>query len=638
MLPSYISENVLPQLRKPHLKEIYAALDELNKNYTKVFSTQCKINFAKLKKYLKHHPKADQLFLLISKGFHIGVPDDVDRNSFSKKVKNIIITFADLLEMLTRLNKELLAGYIVPGVGAYQLNLLCVPKKDGDTGLMTKIRVARHASFSEPGKQALNETIPDEEKQMIGDLALPKFLEYLIFFLRNDFVSLRDLKDAFRQILLAEEDRGLVQYCIFGLSFVDLRQVYGVASASNRCQHFSNTLKWIVANTSEHFQRDGLVSIEDIIAYIDDFTIGAPGPTSALCSARSRAFDKRVGDLNVDLSHGKSEDNLRVGVTNGIGFRLNVCPKTVFIPKFKALDLIVGCLAVIRHHWIIADALEMLVGRILHWARFEPRARIACNYALHQIQQHLRCWSTAKKKAIVFRVDFRLRKSLEMYLRFFERFREVPIVKILFRPRPSIMACTDASNQGGGFMCGNFFCAYDFAAEPNSSGVCHATMRIELREAHAVLMLLHILGSKLIGRKLLLFVDNKAVVAGVKKSWSKSGRLVEWMEEITLLAMHLSCDIDVRYIPTRYNLPADELSRGPAGRAKFEELSELFGWSNMTEIVVPNARHPLYYEDMRLMHAPIKMPQWDHLVSSKENRLIHPALLKLWRQFDPQTL
>ena len=624
------SGKTLPKLQKLQDEVILRKVRVLGKKYEKKVHIKSKINRRWLRRYLKEHPEKDVRFELITKGFSLGLKDDLDRSKLSQEVHNFINSRDDLIKMLDCITRELDLGYIVPGRGLYQLNLLCVPKKDSETGLMTKTRCARHGSYADAESTiSLNDGITEESKHMIDDLALPTFWMYLVLFLQSLWISLRDLKDAFRQLLVALEDIGVIQYSLFGLSFVDLRQAYGVASASNRCQLFSQTLRWIVAHNASGFTDTcASVLIKFILAYIDDFTLGAPSMPE--CKAITACFDATLSNLNVDVSVGKNVDCTQVGVTNGIGFRLNTVPKTIFVPILKACDIIIGTLSVLLCHWIFGDAYECLLGRILYWARFDKRAKIFCNFALKSLQLELRKLSPPFKKQMVYYVPIRIRKALALHLRFFIRFREVPIVNLLYQPSISITAMSDASDQGGGFMCADVFCAYTFATQSNDSGVTHQLMDITLREAHAVLMLLWNMRYALTGRVLHLFVDNSSVEWGLRKCWAKSLALIDWIEEITALALTIHCELVVDYVPTFLNLPADMLSRGPAGRADFDRTARAFGWDGLVEIVISNHTCDRYYEDLRILKEPIQLPKWVNFVPKRKTRYANPELFKLW--------
>ena len=603
----------------------------LGKKYAKVTGSKSKINERWLSRYLAKHPEKEVTFDLITKGMSLGLLEDLDRSKLSKKVHNFFNSREELLEGIDRITKELDKGYIVPGRGLYQLNLLCVPKKDSETGLMDKIRLARHASYSDKSDAsiALNDGIADEDREMVGDRALPSFYMYLVLFMVSLWISLRDLKDAFRQLLVCVKDIGVIQYSLFGLTFVDLRQAYGVASASNRCQFFSQTLRWIVANNTVALSSETAETlIKLILAYIDDFTIG--GRDLNECRALTGGFDKVAGNLDVDVSEQKNVDCVQVGVTNGIGFRL--VEKTIFIPMLKACDIIIGILGVLLCHWIYGDAYECLIGRVLCWARFDRRAKIFCNYALKNLQIELRSLSPVIKKRRVFYVPIRIRKSFALYLRFFVRMREVPISTLLCQPSISIIGTSDASDIGGGWMLGDWFSAYTFNEQPNSSGVIHDEMDISLREAHAVLMLLWSRRHVLTGRVLHLFVDNTSVEWGIRKCWARAPALVDWIEEITALSMLIRCEVVVSYIPSFLNLSADMLSRGRAGRKEFDEMAIAFGWNELEEIKIANHSSEDYYEDLRILKEPINLPDWTDYVPGRKSRYANPELFKLWAE------
>ena len=169
------SEKTLPRLKNlDHV--ILRKVTALGKKYETQVCTKSKINRRKLRKYLAKHPEGDVRFELITKGFSLGLKDDLDRSKLSKEVHNFVNNREELLEMIDRISKELDKGYIVPGRGLYQLNLLCVPKKDSETGLLTKMRLARHASFADSDSTiSLNDGIEKNSKHIIDEMTLPTF-------------------------------------------------------------------------------------------------------------------------------------------------------------------------------------------------------------------------------------------------------------------------------------------------------------------------------------------------------------------------------------------------------------------------------------------------------------------------------
>ena len=158
--------------------EVENHLASLSSNAGKV-QTAHPFNEEKVAHYLCNHPDKAK-FKLIIIGSSIGLKKDNVLSKLSRRVNNMIFSRRDLDAMLDRIIKTLKQGFIAPGAGWYQLNLLCVPKKNNETGLMTEIRVACHA----PGSIALNDANDESQKGMKGELTLPTFLDYLWFFLQ----------------------------------------------------------------------------------------------------------------------------------------------------------------------------------------------------------------------------------------------------------------------------------------------------------------------------------------------------------------------------------------------------------------------------------------------------------------------
>ncbi len=163
---------------------------------------------------------------MVKEGWPLGLKNR-DPKNLCKKVRNIVRSKRELRAVLKRILKEAKRAQIHPTEDQlhYQLNLLCVPKKNAVTGDMTEIRVARHGSYSTKHTVAINEII-DKENCKIP--TIPNIKIYIRLLIKYRYVSLRDLKDAFRQILMLTIDTYYIQYSIFGLKFRDLRQPYGL--------------------------------------------------------------------------------------------------------------------------------------------------------------------------------------------------------------------------------------------------------------------------------------------------------------------------------------------------------------------------------------------------------------------------
>ncbi len=563
-------------------KECAKLLQELYNLYKNPKNDDNTLNVKLFREYLSDHPNGKILILLIQDGFPLHLKD---RNSdkLCKKVQNMCRNKKELKAILQRMVKEARKGYIVPGEGLYQLNLLCVPKKDNDTKLMTEIRVARHGSFCTKRTIDLNSKII---KEMCKMEALPNIKTYIRYLIKYTHVTMRDLKDAFRQLFTQSEDVGWIQYCLFGMKFIDKRQVYGMASAGANCQQFALILQWIVEN--KYFDHDKKLE-NRILIHVDDFLLCAKSEKEALYMGDR--FDKMCADLNVQVSHEKDEDAVIEGVVHGFGFNLK--EKWVEIPDDKYNELIMVLKWVIKYKRVSGAALERICGKLMHWAQFRKIAKVLCYRVMKFIHEFIRKHRRTMRKRI-FEIPKAIIADFNFWLHYAKYMRRVSMASVLNEPSITITAATDACDTGGGIVLGAEWCMYDFVKNKNRDGETHRTMSINYQEAHAVIMMLHNFRKELTGKKVLLYLDNKSVLYCIFKCWSGSLRLMEYIQEIAMLMCKYCIELRVEFTPSWMNGPADALSRRDTKR--FWEIAETFNLK-----FNPHPKQLEYYTELHLI-------------------------------------
>ena len=207
----------------------------------------------------------------------------------------------------------------------YNICVFTVHKKDTETGLMTKLRVVRHGSFKQMNTTSINQWIDEEKCKMPS---LPNLKDYVRLLIKANRASLRDLKNAFRQINLSSADQQYLGYSIFGLKFMDKKHV-----VLHQLQQFVN----LCSNHNLHIKRLKLPVIlrDQILVHINDFVLAAYDEKSAYQMAK--IIDELCDELNVKISIDKN-------VTNAIrfqlyGFYFDLELKTVSIPadRFKRI-------------------------------------------------------------------------------------------------------------------------------------------------------------------------------------------------------------------------------------------------------------------------------------------------------------
>ncbi len=537
-------------------------LQKLYEIYDKPFVAKKHFNRKRIVDYLKHHPNGDVEIRLLCEGYPLYLTDRSTRN-LNKRVSNICGSVDDLRAILKCMLSEAEKGYIRKGIGHYQLNLIVVPKKDNRTLWMSKKRVARHGSYCTKNNVAINTNISEEHSAIPTLPNIRKYLQKLILY---DYVSLRDLKNAFRQLLLHKTDVGYLQYCIFGMSFVDLRVAYGVRSAAACCQRFSEILIWILENNKlSPNQKDR------ILVHIDDFCFA--GRTELEANKLANEFDILCDELNINISTEKNEDGIQIGTVHGFGFNLAARPKTVNIPQNKMLDILNAILLLQKCRYSDGIASESLSGKMMHYSQFRKQSKMLCYRLLGKIHEKIR--KNPKLKFMVFYVPDIIIRDLVFWVVYMIHMREITMESILYIPSITITASTDASKEGGAYVIGRNYAGYRFNNQPNEFGITHTNLDIDKLEAHAVIMLLHNRRHDLTGRQILLYVDNKCVLYSMYRNWSGSAKLMEFIQEIVMLQCVYSIGIHIEYIPSEFNKLSDSLSR--FNNNEFNHYVDMFG-------------------------------------------------------------
>ena len=398
---------------------------------------------------------------------------------------------------------------------------------------------------------------------------LPNLKTYVKMLIDKEWMSLRDLSDALRQICLAKEDVGFLGYSIFGLKFVDMKQPYGIASAAANCQSFAQHIIWILEN---HKLPERLKN--SILVHIDDFSLAATNKKDAILMMKK--FDELCQELNVIISVDK---NINIAQEAELyGFQWNLKKKTVGIPNEKRENLKRFIELVIQYQIISGRALESLCGKIMHWSQLYKPAKPLCYNMLGFIYQNIRQDKNLKLRWFILPES--VITDLKFWLRYIDILQEVKMARILYTPSIQINGSSDASNFGAGYCIGDMWSNYRFTHEHKNS------LHINQKEAHAILTLIETLKYKLTGKRLVLFVDNTAVFYAMCNRWA-GPQLMPFVYETSIKMMEYKIDIWFEWIPTESNVLADTLSRF--------KTNEFWEWVNLYNIRLRPHKTPSKY-------------------------------------------
>ena len=467
----------------------------------------------------------------------------------------------EFVKILDQFIKEIEAGQIEPSDSPpkYIINVFCVPKKDSATGLMTKLRVVRHGSFSTATTTSINDWIDQQKCKMP---TLPNLKDYIHLLIDCEWMALRDLSDAFRQIGLHSADVGYLGYSLFGLYFIDRKQPYGIASAAANCQSFAQIIIWIMNNKILPYH-----ICRNILVHIDDFVLAAKSKRDV--EIMQTKFDKLCDKLNVKISHGKDIDATQKATLYGFTFDLKM--QTVGIPEEKLVALKDFIRITINIEIITGRALEQLCGKIMHWSQLYKPAKSLCYNMIAFIHKYVRIYK--HYRLMCWKLPPCVIQDLKFWLRYVDLIKEVPMRSVITQPSINIIGSSDACDTGAGFCIGNYWSHYKFLP-------IHKNLHIDEKEAHAVIMLLYNLKEQLTGKKLILYVDNAVLYWAMVRHWAGE-RMMPCVYEICAIMMKYHITVWFEWIPTDCNLLADTLSRN--------EINAFKMWAKLHKIQInPN--------------------------------------------------
>ena len=472
----------------------------------------------------------------------------------------------EFLKIVNQFIKELQSGAIIPSANPpkYIINVFCVPKKDAKTGLMTKLRVVRHGSFAASNMTSINQWISEDKCKMP---TLPNLKDYVRTLFPCDWMSLRDLSDAFRQIGLAQADDGYLGYSLFGLYFIDKKQPYGIASAAANCQSFAQIIISILNKKLHKKLRN------KILVHIDDFCLAAK--TKEQAQNLKDKFDALCGELNVLISHEKNIDVVQRAVLYGFVFDLK--NKTVGIPEDKQTQLKILIQNTLLTKVITGRALETLCGKIMHWSQLYRPAKALCYNMISYLHKLLR--QKKDYKRLCFKVPKCIIQDLKFWIKYLDLIKEVDMKYILNQPTMLTIGTSDACDDGAGFCIDRHWGYYKFPKH-------HKKWHINQKEAHAVIMMIHNLKHYLTGKRLILMVDNTPLFYSMAKHWG-SEALMPFVYEICILMMKYKIQIWFEWIPTKDNVLADSLSR--------YDFNTFWKWTKIHNMTFFNKPTPLEY-------------------------------------------
>ena len=486
----------------------------------------------------------EQFLLELKHGFKSGFPEDGDVSNLNKYPRSIVRSVTEFVELLKLMTKNVNKGWTAPVLKCpdHIISLFLVPKKNSQD----KFRMVRDASYSKSGYVSLNSCIPDDQAHM--EVENVQGFARLFARARKGWFGGKDLKAAFRQIHIFPPQIPQYGFCMLSQYLVDGRHPFGTRSAPKICQKIA---RWVVKIYKAFYIKQIATIQDNTVAYLDDYTVVAK--TKKECKLLLDLLGKCFVDLGLMESSSKAFGPVQKDKVFGLIW--DVSKGTVSCPQEK-IDKIKNLInLVIEYRWITIDVALTLAGWLMHVSQIMTPGK-ACVKSL--ICRIYKVSKNLDKRKWVFITD-KIANHLKFWSTFVSECVEVPITHVYERPSIQIEISTDASDFGYGICWEG-----RYIAEILPDWML--TKNIALKEAFAVLCAIHTFGKSFSGKKVLMYVDNMAVVHTVSNKWSKNEWLMAFVYEICALSVEYRFFFWVDWIASLDNVAADALSRFDVAR------------------------------------------------------------------------
>ena len=504
------------------------------------------INVEKLTYYLDKYPNKEDANLL-REGFTNGFRLQYTGNTFRSDVKNLKSADLHLNELKDKLLKEVKLGRIIgpfdePPLDNFKVSPVgLVPKSDGGWRLIT------HLSY--PYGDSVNDGI-DDKLCSVSYTSFDKVSKMVFDLGSGALMAKRDIKSAFRLLPIHPDDFHLLGIKVDGKYYVDRMLPMGLSLSCSLFEKFSTFLHWLVSCKS---------NLESLDHYLDDF-IFAGKRQSNDCELLVHIFSSICMEIGVPIAEEKS-----VGPTTllvFLGLELDSVIMSIRIPIQKIEELQSLLTGVLGKQKITLKDLQSLVGKLCFFCQ-----------AIRASRAFLRRFYDAmiplKQPFHRLRLSKELKEDFKLWVSFLENFNGITYIPAnAWLDSNCLQLFTDSSGTAE-LGCGCFYNGkWAFFKWPKIWYGTQVLCDITFLEMVPVLLAVKLWGELWKRQKILLHIDNEALVYVINKQSSKSKRLMKLVREFILLSMKLDIVFKAVHISSKSNGIADAISRIQLDRLK----------------------------------------------------------------------
>lgn len=497
------------------------------------------INVHKLKQYLSNYPHEKNAAILsngFSKGFRLfftGSKGGTVANNLTSATLH-----ADAVRI--KLKKEVDLGRVAgpfrtPPIANLKISPIgVVPKSDGNWRLITHL--------SHPVGSSVNDGF-DDNLCSVSYTSFDKVADLVFKCGKGALMAKRDIKSAFRLLPVFPGDFHLLGMKFEDNFYFDKCLPMGCSRAPMLFETFSTFIHWCVAYKS------GLQTLDH---FLDDFIFVGSNKTDE-CVRLAVTFEQICSELEIPVAAEKSVGPTTVLVF--LGLELDSNEMLVRVPLHKIEELLELLQSYASRKKMSLKELQSIVGKL----SFVSRAVRSSRAFLRRFYDAM---SGLKKPHYKLRINQELRADFLMWVEFLNNFNGVVYIPDAVWYENSIINLYTDSAGGASLGCGCYFAGqWAFFQWPKIWGNSKVLTDITFLEMVPVLLAVMLWGDRLRNMKIVLRIDNEALVHVINKQSCKSKRTMILLRKFILLAMKHSIIFRAMHISTTSNFIADSISR-----------------------------------------------------------------------------
>lgn len=500
------------------------------------------INVSRVLSYLQEYPNHD-VVIELGEGFKNGFRLNYTGPRIFRESPNLLSANEHHEELKLKIGKEVELGRIAGPFKTLPISNLqispigLVPKSNGGWRLIT------HLSY--PNAGGINQFI-DPEHCTVKYTSFDRVVEMLSQIGRGAKMGVLDIKNAFRLLRVHPGDFDLLGFKFDNEFYIDKCLPMGCARSCRIFESFSSFIHWLVE------QKTGLKTLDH---YLDDFFF-AGQEHSGNCEKLMGVFSDICKELGVPLAEDKSIGP--VTVLTFLGLEINTEEMLIKIPQNK-LDALVETLENIsRRNRIALRDLQSLVGSLNFFGKAIRSSR-AFNRRFYDLTVR------ANKPHHFIKLNNEAKADIRMWLLFLRSYNGKTFFPESVWTSNEVLELFTDSCMGigsGSYFSGDwiYFGWPEFWLNSQLLG------NITFLEFVPVVLALLVWGSQLRNKKIVLNIDNMALVQILNSQTSKSKPVMALMRPFVLSAMQNNIIFRARHIAGKTNEIADSISRQQWGR------------------------------------------------------------------------